>query len=80
MKKNHAKRLMAGALAAAVACTTVIGSDMTALAADKKAKKIKGSTYTSADLIWEDNFSGDKLNTKYWNYEAHEPGWVNAEW
>ena len=38
MKKNLAKRLLAGALAAAVACTTVISSDMTALAADKKAK------------------------------------------
>lgn len=82
MKKNLAKRLFAGALAAAVACTTVIGSDMTALAADKKATvtKIAGSTYTTADLIWEDNFNGKELNTKYWNYEAHEPGWVNAEW
>ena len=77
-----AKRLLAGALATAVACTTVISSDMTALAAEKKAKatKIAGSTYTTADLIWEDNFDGDALNTKYWNYEAHEPGWVNAEW
>lgn len=82
MRKNLAKRLFAGALAAAVACTTVIGSDMTALAADKKATatKIAGSTYTTADLIWEDNFNGKELNTKYWNYEAHEPGWVNAEW
>ena len=40
MKKNFAKRLLAGALAAAVACTTVIGSDMTALAADKKAHQL----------------------------------------
>lgn len=78
-----AKRLLAGALATAVACTTVISSDMTAFAAEKakaKATKIAGSTYTTADLIWEDNFDGDALNTKYWNYEAHEPGWVNAEW
>lgn len=80
--KKFAKRLFTSVLAAAVACTTVIGNDMTALAAEKKAKatKIAGSTYTTADLIWEDNFDGDALNTKYWNYEAHEPGWVNAEW
>ena len=77
---KFAKRLFAGALAAAVALTTVISSDMTALAAKTKATKIKGSTYTTADLIWEDNFNGNKLNTRYWNYEAHEPGWVNQEW
>ena len=77
--KKIAKRILASMLTAAVACTTVIGSDLSALAAEKKATRIKGSTYTSADLIWEDNFDGDALNTKYWNYEAHEPGWVNAE-
>ena len=37
---KFARRLFAGALAAAVACTTVIGSDMTALAADKKAHQL----------------------------------------
>lgn len=78
--KKFAKRLLTSVLAAAVALTTVVSSDMTALAAEKKATRIKNSTYTSADLIWEDNFDGDALNTKYWNYEAHEPGWVNAEW
>ncbi len=30
-------------------------------------------------LVWEDNFDGDSLNTNDWNYEYHEPGWVNAE-
>lgn len=30
-------------------------------------------------LVWEDNFDGDSLNTDDWNYEYHEPGWVNAE-
>lgn len=79
---KFARRLFAGALAAAVACTTVVSGDTTALAAEKKAKatKIENSKYTSADLIWQDNFDGTELNTKYWNYEAHEPGWVNAEW
>lgn len=31
-------------------------------------------------LKWEDNFDGDSLNTANWNYEAHDPGWVNEEW
>ena len=36
---------------------------------------------TSEDwkLVWEDNFDGDSLNMENWNYEIHEPGWVNNE-
>lgn len=36
---------------------------------------------TSEDwkLVWEDNFDGDSLNMENWNYETHEPGWVNNE-
>ena len=30
-------------------------------------------------LIWEDNFEADRLNMDDWNYEYHEPGWVNNE-
>lgn len=30
-------------------------------------------------LVWQDNFNGTSLNMKDWNYEYHEPGWVNAE-
>ncbi len=30
-------------------------------------------------LEWEDDFNGDTLNEADWNYETHEPGWVNAE-
>ncbi len=30
-------------------------------------------------LIWMDEFEGSKLNTEDWNYEYHEPGWVNNE-
>ncbi len=30
-------------------------------------------------LVWEDDFKGDKLDTSVWNYEIHDPGWVNAE-
>lgn len=30
-------------------------------------------------LVWEDNFESDRLNMEDWNYEYHEPGWVNNE-
>ena len=30
-------------------------------------------------LVWEDNFDGDALDMDSWNYECHEPGWVNHE-
>ncbi|MBQ6779960.1 MAG: carbohydrate binding domain-containing protein [Treponema sp.] len=39
----------------------------------------KPSAYTDADLVWKDDFDGKKLNMKDWNFEFHEPGWVNAE-
>ncbi len=31
------------------------------------------------ELVWEENFDGEGLNTDDWNVEQHEPGWVNAE-
>lgn len=33
----------------------------------------------SYKLVWKDEFEGDSLNTEDWNYEYHEPGWVNSE-
>ena len=39
----------------------------------------KPSQYTEKDLVWQDDFNGKKLNMKDWNFEFHEPGWVNAE-
>ena len=39
----------------------------------------KPSAYTEKDLVWQDDFNGKKLNMKDWNFEFHEPGWVNAE-
>ncbi len=50
-----------------------------ALAATGVFAQGKPSEYTEKDLVWEENFNGKKLNTKDWNYEFHEPGWVNAE-
>ena len=42
---------------------------------------IMGTDLNLADysLVWEDNFDADKLSTADWNYEVHEPGWVNNE-
>ena len=37
------------------------------------------SNYTDADLVWKEDFNGKKLNTKDWNFEFHQPGWVNNE-
>ncbi len=41
--------------------------------------KNKPETADAYKLVWEDDFNGDKLDTSVWNYELHEPGWVNAE-
>ncbi len=35
--------------------------------------------YEGYSLVWKDDFNGTKLNTKDWNYELHDPGWVNNE-
>ncbi len=35
--------------------------------------------YEGYTLQWHDEFDGDKLNENDWNYETHEPGWVNNE-
>ena len=37
---------------------------------------IVGNSYK---LVWQDEFDGDKLNLEDWNFEYHDPGWVNAE-
>lgn len=39
----------------------------------------QSAEYTDADLVWYDDFNGDKLDMKSWNFEFHEPGWVNNE-
>ena len=35
--------------------------------------------YEGYGLVWQDNFSGGKLDLAAWNIELHEPGWVNNE-
>lgn len=31
------------------------------------------------ELVWADEFDGETLDMKNWNYETHMPGWVNHE-
>lgn len=39
-----------------------------------------GSKYDDGyTLVWQDNFDSNKLNQDDWNFEFHEPGWVNNE-
>lgn len=47
---------------------------------DNSSEEEKELSYDGYDLKWEDDFEGDSLNTENWTVEAHEPGWVNAEW
>ncbi len=35
--------------------------------------------YEGYTLKWHDEFDGETLNEADWNYETHEPGWVNNE-
>ena len=44
---------------------------------EKPGQDVEVSEYK---LVWQDEFEGDALNMNDWNYEYHEPGWVNAEW
>lgn len=48
--------------------------------ADKEDSKIADKYLNEGyQLVWHDEFDGKTLNTKDWNVEAHEPGWVNNE-
>ncbi|MGN0740515.1 MAG: carbohydrate binding domain-containing protein [Treponema sp.] len=63
-----------------VLMTAVIA--MAVLSAGYSAGAAKSSIYTEYtddDLVWMDDFDGKTLNDKNWNYEIHEPGWVNNE-
>ena len=42
-------------------------------------KKSNAPAYEGYHLVWEEEFDGDTLSKDDWNYETHEPGWVNHE-
>ena len=72
MKKKLSKIL-------AIMLTMIIMTSMNCswLTIPAEAKtKVKPEKY---HLLWSDDFNGKTLDTTKWNYELHEPGWVNNE-
>ena len=77
MKKVFSTMLAAMVLAAPLSNATL---PRNAFASTNYANvQEKGSNYQKEDIVWEDNFDGESLNLNDWNYETHEPGWVNNE-
>ncbi len=37
------------------------------------------SKHAEEELVWMEDFNGKSLSKKDWNFETHEPGWVNNE-
>ncbi len=66
------------AVFAAVACVLCVSS-CGGGAKDSAAYEPQNSMYTLDDIVWQDDFNGRSLNMNDWNYEYHEPGWVNNE-
>lgn len=66
------------AVFAAVACVLCVSS-CGGGAKDSAAHEPQNSMYTLDDIVWQDDFNGRSLNMNDWNYEYHEPGWVNNE-
>ncbi len=65
-------KISKGKLALLVAAASVFTS--------LSAQPVSSPNYTEADLVWKEDFNGKKLNSKDWNFEFHQPGWVNNEW
>ncbi|QFJ54684.1 carbohydrate binding domain-containing protein [Pseudobutyrivibrio xylanivorans] len=76
MKKGKWFNFFAIAMAATVAVTSVPVTGVQAKTKDSIKDKYSDEGY---ELVWNDEFEGDSLNTSDWNVEQHEPGWVNSE-
>lgn len=63
----------------AVATVTVQEESTTTEQSTEDDKNPTEIVYTEKDLVWKDDFNGTSLSEKDWNYETHEPGWVNSE-
>ncbi|HBG64879.1 MAG TPA: glucan endo-1,3-beta-D-glucosidase [Treponema sp.] len=60
-------------------CLALSGTFMACQKKSRETYEIQNSKYTMEDIVWQDDFDGRKLNKDDWNYEYHEPGWVNSE-
>jgi beta-glucanase (GH16 family) len=74
--KKKLSRILAITLAAVV-MTTMNGNWFVTHAKAKSTEKETVSEEYS--LLWCDDFTGKTLDTTKWNYELHDPGWVNNE-
>ncbi len=75
MRKEKMRLL---ALAAAILVTVIVPAKCFVPEAQAKTTE-KASASKEYSLVWSDDFSGNSLDTDKWNYELHEPGWVNNE-
>ncbi|SHL75317.1 Carbohydrate binding domain-containing protein [Anaerocolumna jejuensis DSM 15929] len=73
IKKIRLLAIAAAILVAAIVPAEYFITDVQGRTTEKAADS-KGYS-----LVWSDDFSGNTLDASKWNYELHEPGWVNNE-
>ena len=62
-----------------LAAALSVAASVFGFAADNGLAPVGSSVYTASDLVWHDEFDGSSLNMNDWNFEFHQPGWVNSE-
>lgn len=75
------KRKFYNVLTAGLVVTTMFTTLPSGIFANASTKASIGYYQNDEDykLVFEDNFDGNALDMTNWNYETHEPGWVNNE-
>lgn len=81
------KRRLAYIAAALILLASVNGCDNSddvsipknSSAVNSETEKTEVPDIEGYELLWHDEFDGDKLDETIWNYEPHEPGWTNEE-
>ncbi len=71
---EHAKYVLALGLVLTMVCVSSCGGKT-----ETASYEPQNSMYSLSDVVWQDDFNGRSLNMNDWNYEYHEPGWVNNE-
>jgi len=59
--------------------TTVVTTGTTEPALINQTEQSAVPLYDGYTLLWNDEFNGSVMDAAIWNYEPHEPGWVNSE-
>jgi beta-glucanase (GH16 family) len=82
-KTMRSQTLSAGLLAVVLSACNANGIPFTADAVQYPAANLESDTYQPrADwkLVWSDEFQGDTINAKNWNFQVVEAGRFNDEW